>query len=160
MMSLWARFEDLVLEYMEARVAEMLDRGDVTSPKVIAHVRETAAWAAERAVARFQASLKKGSGFPEKVFVFNTNSQHAYGNAVDIDSTGRNFITPDFAAWARTHDRELHAAGEFDKTLIFGPAYSGVDACNFSMFSQALFLPSSLTMRSKFLWPKASRASA
>jgi hypothetical protein len=118
MMSLWAGFEDLVLEYMEARVAEMLDRGDVTSPKVIAHVRETAAWAAERAVARFQASLKKGSGFPEKVFVFNTNSQHAYGNAVDIDSTGRNFITPDFAAWARTHDRELHAAGEFDKTLI------------------------------------------
>jgi hypothetical protein len=59
MMSLWARFEDLVLEYMEARVAEMLDRGDVTSPKVIAHVRETAAWAAERAVARFQAGKNR-----------------------------------------------------------------------------------------------------
>ena len=38
----------------------------------------------------------------------HTKSQHAYGNAVDIDSTGRNIITPDFAAWARTHDKELH----------------------------------------------------
>jgi hypothetical protein len=40
----------------------------------------------------------------------HTKSQHAYGNAVDIDSTGRNIITPDFAAWARAHDKELHAA--------------------------------------------------
>jgi hypothetical protein len=54
-MSLWQKYEDLVLEYMENRVSEMLDQGDVTSPKVIAHVRETAAWAAERAIARFQA---------------------------------------------------------------------------------------------------------
>jgi hypothetical protein len=34
---------------MEARVAELLDQGGVTSPKVIANVRETAAWAADRA---------------------------------------------------------------------------------------------------------------
>jgi hypothetical protein len=54
-MSIWARFEDLVLEYMEARVTEMLDQGDVTSPKVIARVREDAAWSASRAVVRFQA---------------------------------------------------------------------------------------------------------
>jgi predicted phage gp36 major capsid-like protein len=54
-MAIWDRFEDLVLEFMENRVSEMLDQGDVASPKVIAHVRETAAWAAERAVARFQA---------------------------------------------------------------------------------------------------------
>jgi hypothetical protein len=54
-MAVWDRFESLVLEYMESRVSEMLDQGDVTSPKVIAHVRETAAWAAERAIARFQA---------------------------------------------------------------------------------------------------------
>jgi hypothetical protein len=40
----------------------------------------------------------------------HTKSQHAYGNAVDIDSTGRNIITPDFAAWVRTHDKELHEA--------------------------------------------------
>ena len=53
---MWSRFEDLILEYMENRVSEILDQGDVTSPKVIAHVRETAAWAAERAVARFQAA--------------------------------------------------------------------------------------------------------
>jgi hypothetical protein len=39
----------------------------------------------------------------------HTKSQHAYGNAVDIDSTGRNIITPDFAAWVRTHDKELRA---------------------------------------------------
>jgi|HubBroStandDraft_6_1064221.scaffolds.fasta_scaffold1243292_2 hypothetical protein len=54
-MSLWQKYEDLVLEFMESRVSELLDQGDVTSPKVIANVRETAAWAAERAVARFQA---------------------------------------------------------------------------------------------------------
>jgi hypothetical protein len=51
-MAIWDRFEDLVLEFMERRVSELLEQGDVTSPKVIANVRETAAWAAERAVAR------------------------------------------------------------------------------------------------------------
>jgi hypothetical protein len=55
-MSLWQKYEDLVLEFMETRVSELLDQGNVTSPKVIAHVRETAAWAAEKAIARFQAS--------------------------------------------------------------------------------------------------------
>jgi hypothetical protein len=54
-MSIWSKYEDLVLEFMESRVSELLDQGDVISPNVIAHVRETAAWAAERAVARFQA---------------------------------------------------------------------------------------------------------
>jgi hypothetical protein len=54
-MSCWQRFEDLVLEFMETRVSELLDQGDVTSPRVIANVRETAAWSAERAIARFQA---------------------------------------------------------------------------------------------------------
>jgi len=55
-MAIWDRFEDLVLEFMESRVSELLDQGDVApSPKVIAHVRETAAWAGERAIARFQA---------------------------------------------------------------------------------------------------------
>ena len=54
-MSLWEKFEDLTLEFLERRVAELLDQGDVTSPKVIANVRETAAWAAERAIVRFQA---------------------------------------------------------------------------------------------------------
>jgi len=53
-MAIWDHFESLVLEFMEARVAELLNRGDV-SPKVTAHVRQTAAWAAERAIARFQA---------------------------------------------------------------------------------------------------------
>jgi hypothetical protein len=55
-MSIWDHFESLILEFMENRVSELLTQGDVTlSPKLIAHVRETAAWAAERAVARFQA---------------------------------------------------------------------------------------------------------
>lgn len=56
-MSIWEKFEDLTLEFLERRVTELLTEGDVTtSPKVIAHVRETAAWAAERAIARFQAA--------------------------------------------------------------------------------------------------------
>jgi hypothetical protein len=63
-MSIWSKYEDLVLEFMERRVAEMLAQGDVTSPKVIAHVRETAAWAAERAVMRFTA--KKIGGNPQE----------------------------------------------------------------------------------------------
>jgi hypothetical protein len=55
-MSLWQKYEDLVLEFMEDRVSELLTQGDVSpTPRLIAHVRETAAWAAERAVARFQA---------------------------------------------------------------------------------------------------------
>jgi hypothetical protein len=44
-----------------ARVAELLNQGDVTSPKAIAHVRETAAWAAEQAIARFQAGSGAGN---------------------------------------------------------------------------------------------------
>jgi hypothetical protein len=51
-MGVWDRFEALVLERMEARVSELLEQGGVTSPKAIAHVRETAAWAAEQAIAR------------------------------------------------------------------------------------------------------------
>jgi hypothetical protein len=30
-MAIWDRFKDLVLEFMEARVSELLDQGDVTS---------------------------------------------------------------------------------------------------------------------------------
>jgi hypothetical protein len=55
-MAIWDRFEDLVLEFMERRVTELLTQGDVTtSPKLIATVREDAVWAATRAIARFQA---------------------------------------------------------------------------------------------------------
>jgi hypothetical protein len=54
---------------------------------------------------------KQLGGFnPRPIAGRHTLSKHAYGNAVDIDSTGRNIITPDFAAWVRTHDKELHAA--------------------------------------------------
>jgi hypothetical protein len=56
-MTLWEHFESLVLEFMEARVAEILTQGDVApDPKLVARIREDAAWAAERAIARFQAS--------------------------------------------------------------------------------------------------------
>ena len=55
-MSIWEKFEDLTLEFMERRVTELLTQGDVTaSPKLIATVREDAVWAATRAIARFQA---------------------------------------------------------------------------------------------------------
>jgi hypothetical protein len=55
-MSIWEHFESLVLEFMEDRVSELLTQGDVLpTPRLIAHVRETAAWSAERAIARFQA---------------------------------------------------------------------------------------------------------
>ena len=33
-MAVWSKFEDLILEFMEARVSELLDQGGVTSPKV------------------------------------------------------------------------------------------------------------------------------
>jgi hypothetical protein len=55
MMGFWQKFEDLLLERMESQIAELLNQGDVTSPRTIAHVRETAAWAAEQAIARFMA---------------------------------------------------------------------------------------------------------
>jgi hypothetical protein len=55
-MTIWEHFEDLVLEYMEARVSELLTQGDVSpTPRLIARVREDAAWHGERAIARFQA---------------------------------------------------------------------------------------------------------
>jgi hypothetical protein len=37
-------------------------------------------------------------------------SQHAYGNAIDVDQIGRNLVSADFARWAREHPAELRAA--------------------------------------------------
>lgn len=37
-------------------------------------------------------------------------SQHAYGNAIDIDQLGRNVVTPQFRAWAEAHPEQLRAA--------------------------------------------------
>jgi hypothetical protein len=55
-MAIWDHFESLVLEFMEARVAELLNQGDVVAaPKLVARVRDDAVWAAEKAIARFQA---------------------------------------------------------------------------------------------------------
>jgi hypothetical protein len=55
MATVWEHFESLVLQFLEDRTSELLTRGDVaSSPKLVAHVRETAAWSASRAVARFQ----------------------------------------------------------------------------------------------------------
>jgi hypothetical protein len=55
-MAIWDRFESLILEFMEARVAELLSQGDVVAtPELVARVRGDAVWAAERAIARFQA---------------------------------------------------------------------------------------------------------
>jgi hypothetical protein len=50
MATIWEHFESLILEYMEARVSELLAQGDVApTSKLIANVRADAAWAAERA---------------------------------------------------------------------------------------------------------------
>ncbi len=55
-MAIWDHFESLILEFMEARVAELLSQGDVVAtPELVARVRGDAVWAAERAIARFQA---------------------------------------------------------------------------------------------------------
>ena len=55
-MAIWDRFESLILEFMEARVAELLSQGDVVAtPALVARVRGDAVWAAKRAIARFQA---------------------------------------------------------------------------------------------------------
>jgi hypothetical protein len=55
-MSIWSKYEDSVLGFMEARVAELLEQGDVApDPRLIARIRTDAAWAAERAVTRFAA---------------------------------------------------------------------------------------------------------
>jgi hypothetical protein len=56
MATIWEHFESLVLEFMEARVAELLTQGDVVAtPELVARVRDDAVLAAERAIARFQA---------------------------------------------------------------------------------------------------------
>jgi hypothetical protein len=57
MATIWKHFESLVLQFLEDRTSELLTQGDVApSPKIIATVRLDAAWAAEKAIARFQAS--------------------------------------------------------------------------------------------------------
>jgi hypothetical protein len=56
-MTIWQKFEDLTLQFLEDRTLELLSQGDVApDPKLIARIREDAAWAASRAVARFQAA--------------------------------------------------------------------------------------------------------
>jgi hypothetical protein len=56
MATIWERFESLVLQFLEDRTSELLTQGDVApDPKLVARVREDAAWSASRAVARFQA---------------------------------------------------------------------------------------------------------
>jgi hypothetical protein len=57
MRTVWEHFESLVLQFLEDRTCELLTQGDVASdPKLIARIRESAAWAADRAVARFIAA--------------------------------------------------------------------------------------------------------
>jgi hypothetical protein len=56
MSSIWQKFEDLTLQFLEARVSELLTQGDVApDPRLIARIRADAAYSADRAVARFQA---------------------------------------------------------------------------------------------------------
>jgi hypothetical protein len=56
MATVWEHFESLVLQFLEDRTSELLTQGDVAqNPKLIATVRADAAWAAERAILRFQA---------------------------------------------------------------------------------------------------------
>jgi hypothetical protein len=62
-MTIWEHFESLVLQFLEDRTSELLTQGDVApSPRLIATVRSDAAWAAEKAIARFMAreGVQKG----------------------------------------------------------------------------------------------------
>jgi hypothetical protein len=57
MSSIWQKFESLVLQFLEDRTCEILTQGDVApDPKLIARVREDAAWSASRAVSRLIAA--------------------------------------------------------------------------------------------------------
>jgi hypothetical protein len=61
MATIWEHFESLVLQFLEDRTSELLTQGDMApDPKLIARVREDAAWSASRAVARFQANNSGG----------------------------------------------------------------------------------------------------
>jgi hypothetical protein len=64
MATIWEHFESLVLQFLEDRTSELLSQGDVKpSRQLTARVREDAAWAAERAIARFQsANVGENSG--------------------------------------------------------------------------------------------------
>jgi hypothetical protein len=56
MATVWEHFESLVLQYLEDRTFEILHQGDVAQdPRLIARVRQDAAWAAELAIVRFRA---------------------------------------------------------------------------------------------------------
>jgi hypothetical protein len=56
MATIWQRFEDLTLQFLEDRTSELLTQGDVNpTPKLVARIREDAAFHADLAVARFQA---------------------------------------------------------------------------------------------------------
>jgi hypothetical protein len=64
-MTIWQKFEDLTLRFLEDRTLELLTQGDVApNPKLIARVPADAAWAAERAVMRFAA--KEAGGKPQE----------------------------------------------------------------------------------------------
>jgi hypothetical protein len=57
-------------------------------------------------------------------------SQHAFGNAVDIDQVGRNVVKPEFLAWLKEHPKELGAAER--RWHMVGGEHFGGDAANLS----------------------------
>jgi hypothetical protein len=57
MATIWEHFESLVLQFLEDRVAELLTQGDVSpDPRLVARIREDAAFHADLAAARFRAA--------------------------------------------------------------------------------------------------------
>ena len=56
-MAIWDHFESLVLQFLEDRTSELLTQGDVSpDPRLVARIREDAAFHAASGVARFRAN--------------------------------------------------------------------------------------------------------
>jgi hypothetical protein len=68
MATIWEHFESLVLQFLEDRTSELLTQCDVApDPRLVARIRQDAAWAAERAVARFQAENSGGKAVKKRI---------------------------------------------------------------------------------------------
>lgn len=57
-------------------------------------------------------------------------SQHAYGNAVDLNQLGRNRVTPEFDVWAKAHRDKISAAAR-KHGIINGAEWSNPDFGHF-----------------------------
>jgi hypothetical protein len=91
---------------------------NITSVQTAGGHRFTANAASAAAFKGFVQDLEKAAAPISSIGGFNARriagsgrwSQHAFGNALDIDQVGRNVVTKPFGDWARTHGPALRAA--------------------------------------------------